>query len=100
MKRVIEPLKTLSDYGDSVSVPREKKAVLYFMDGNFKPLSISRTAIASTKEPQSFKNHIEYLPRVGDSIMVNEKSMYRVKEVIHSLPSMRNDCQKIFIVLE
>jgi hypothetical protein len=50
-------------------------------------------------QPQAFKNHLHFLPRAGDSIMVGD-SMYRVKEVIHSLPSMHSGLQKIFIVLE
>lgn len=101
MKRVVEPLKQFKDYYEETSsFSSTKKATIYFMDGNFKPLSVSRTKISSMKELTSFKNHLEFLPRVGDSILVNEKDLYRVKEVIHSLPSMRSDVQKIFVVLE
>lgn len=96
MRKIQEPLKSFAE--DSSPV-KEKRAAIFFVDAEFKPLSVNKRKIAGEKEMCSFKNHIEFLPRVGDDILV-EGSIYRVKGVIHSLPSMRSDCQKIYIMLE
>lgn len=103
MNRVVEPLKQFKDYSEEIkhsNAGANKKAVIYFLDEDFKPLLINRTKVASCEELVSFKNHIEYLPRVGDMILVNDCNIWKVRNVIHSLPFLRSEVQKIFIILE
>ena len=81
-------------------LPKEVKAAIYFVDEKMKPLYVNREEVKSVKEPQPFKNHIEYVPRIGEFIMVRDFEMYEVISVIHSLPGARSHWQKIFVVLE
>jgi len=90
---------TLKNYSETTKAP-EKKAVVYFTDSDFKPLVVDKTRIASVQQPVPYKNHLAFLPRAGDSILVGESSVYKVKEVVHSLPSMHSGSQRIYIVLE
>ncbi len=99
MSRVVEPLKQFKDYSETTK-PVEKQARVFFMDSEFKPLFVNKTKIAKAETLSCYKNHMQFLPRVGDSIMIGEKEVYKVKDVIHSLPSMNFDTQKIYIVLE
>lgn len=94
--KVKEPLKTLSVENPG---PVVTKPVIYFVDAEFKPLVVTRNAISKVGSLTSYKNSLGFLPRAGDKIMV-DSSCYVVKEVVHSLPTMRSDPQKIFIVLE
>lgn len=98
-KRIQEPLKSFSDYSESTSTP-EKHAAVYFTDANYQPLSVNKTKIASTETQTAYKNHLQHLPRAGDYILLSDNTKYKVKEVLHLLPLIKSDIQKIYIVLE
>ena len=100
MNKQIEPLKRFASLSAEAAPTKEKKAAIFFVDSNFKPLSVSRQNIGKSEEFVSYKNHIEFLPRAGDSILIGDAEKYRVKEILHSLPSVRSDVQKVYVVLE
>lgn len=99
MNRIKEPLKRFTEYSDSTTTLTNKKSTIFFVDENFKPLSVNKLKIASTKDQVPYLNHLEFLPRSGDHILVGNNS-YVVSKVVHSLPAMRSDVQKIYIILK
>lgn len=104
--RVVEPLMKMPDYSSEIHdlAYREKRAVIFFVDKNFRPLTVTQSKIASCKESTPYRNHMEYLPRAGDNILIGVESAkpctYVVQGVVHSLPSVRSGVQKIFIIVE
>lgn len=100
MRKSIEPLRSAPDYSDQRHVLQEKKATIYFVDENFKPLTVDKSRIASCKEMTSYKRHMAFLPKIGEQILVSDKNAYTVLNIVHSLPILQSDVQKVYIVLK
>ncbi|MFA5071168.1 MAG: hypothetical protein WC511_02245 [Candidatus Pacearchaeota archaeon] len=101
--RPMEPLKSFPDYSNSTKESfqaMQKISKIYFVDETFKPLSVNKTKIASVKEMTPYKNHLAFLPKIGEQILVGEKDAYTVINILHSLPLLHSDVQKVYIVLK
>ena len=95
------PLMSAPLYTEQVhDLQKEKKAQICFVDKELKPLAVSKQKIERVATSTTYKNHLAFLPRKGDKILVSGEDMYTVYDVIHVLPTMRSDTQKIYIVIE
>lgn len=102
-RKNIEPLKSFPDYTQSsqdILQSFKKNAKIFFVDENFKPLVVDKTKIASSKELIAYRNHLAFLPKIGEQILVNDKNAYTVVNILHTLPLLRSDVQKVYIVLK
>ncbi len=101
MKKNPNPLMSAPLYQDQVHDLRkeEKKAQIFFVDETLKPLSVSKAKIAKCEKPFPYKNQMSFLPRKGDRILISGEELYTVADVIHVLPLVHSDVQKVYIVI-